>query len=84
MTAIIESVALNDAALETAHGGGLKNALALGGMSAVTGGAYGGVIGGPAGGVIGGVIAGIGGFVGGAFIPDSKSAEGFGRVVVGT
>lgn len=83
MNTAIETIALNDTALETVNGGGLKNALVLGGMGAVTGGAYGGVIGGPVGGLIGGVIAGVGGFVGGAFTPDSKNAEGFGRVVVG-
>lgn len=85
MTNQIITAALNDVALEAVTGGGLKNALVMGGTAGLTGGAYGGVIGGPAGGVIGGIIGGIGGFVSGAFIPDSKNAEnGFGRVVVGT
>lgn len=85
MTTKIETTVLNDVALEAAVGGGLKNALVLGGTAGLTGGAYGGVIGGPVGGVIGGILGGIGGFVSGAFIPDSKNAEnGFGRVVVGT
>ncbi len=84
MTNQIETSTLDDAALEAVSGGGLKNALVMGGTAGLTGGAYGGVIGGPAGGVIGGIIGGIGGFVSGAFIPDSKStASGFGRMVVG-
>ena len=81
----INTIALNDDILEAVFGGGLKNALVMGGTAGLTGGAYGGVIGGPAGGVIGGIIGGICGFVSGAVIPDSKNAEnGFGRVVVGT
>lgn len=76
------TVALSDMALETVSGGGIQNALALGGWGLVQGGAGGAIAGGPVGAAGVGVIGGVVGFVAGMFIPDGKSASGGGRRLI--
>lgn len=68
------TIALNDAALEQVCGGGLQNALVLGGWGLVQGGASGAIAGGPVGAAGVGIIAGAAGFIAGMFMSDKTPA----------
>lgn len=69
------AIALNDEALKTVAGGGLKNALTFGMAGSQTGILGGGAVGGPAGAVIGGVIGGVAGLIGGALTKDDPKGR---------